>query len=82
MRDRPTSVSIHATTIAAKAAERDALAADVEAFLKKRGNRVQTLPGRAADTAPRPTYRQRMEQIVRSDRQRKAARRRRNAAHA
>ncbi len=82
MSDRPTPVSIHATSIAAKEAERQRLAADIEAFQRKRGKRIEVLPAFGAEAAPRPSYREAQVRFTDSDRQRAAARRRRSAAHA
>ena len=57
MSERPPSISIHATTIDAKARERDELKARVAAFEAKRGNRIQVLPTQLG-LRPEPTYRQ------------------------
>ena len=57
MREREPSISINASTIAAKDAEREALAAQLAAFQAKRGNRIQVLPTRLG-LRPEPTYRQ------------------------
>ena len=80
--DRPTTVSIHATSIAAKEAERQRLAADVEAFQRKRGKRIEVLPAFGAQAAPQPGYREAQARFTEADRQRAADRRRRSAAHA
>ncbi|WP_125076992.1 hypothetical protein [Pseudoxanthomonas sp. SGT-18] len=82
MADRPTTVSIHATCIAAKEAERQRLAADIEAFQRKRGKRIEVLPAFGAEAAPQPGYREAQVRFTEADRQRAAARRRRSAAHA
>lgn len=82
MSDRPAPVSIHATAIAAKDAERARLAADVEAFQRKRGKRIEVLPSLGVAPPAPLSYRERQDQITNSDRQRTAARRRRTAAHA
>lgn len=81
MPDRPATVSIHATAIAAKETERRQLAADVEAFLRKRGNRIQVLPNDLARRESRD-YGAHVHNLVQSHRERQAHRRRRNTAHA
>jgi len=82
MRDRHATISIHATSVAAKDAERQRLAADVATFLRKRGNRVEVLPGLGAAPSQQLTYREQQALIREADRQRAEARRRRSAAHA
>ena len=81
MADRPATVSVLATNIAAKEAERRRLAADVEAFLRKRGKRIEVLPAFGAEAAPQPGYREAQARFTEADRQRADARRRRSAAH-
>lgn len=82
MSERPASVSIHVTAIAAKEAERARLEADVAAFVRKRGKRIEVLPALGVAPPAPLSYRERQDQITHSDRQRTAARRRRSAAHA
>ena len=78
MADRPTTVSIHATSIAAKEAERQRLAADVEAF-RKRGNTIEVLTGNTELREDRD-FREFAHQLA--QRNRKAGRRRASAAPA
>ena len=78
MSDRPTPVSIHATSIAAKEAERQRLAADVEAF-RKRGNTIEVLTGNTELREDRD-FREFAHQLA--QRNRKAGRRRGGAAPA
>ncbi|WP_019397240.1 hypothetical protein [Pseudoxanthomonas sp. GW2] len=78
MSDRPTPVSIHATSIAAKEAERQRLAADVEAF-RQRGNTIEVLTGNTELREDRD-FREFAHQLA--QRNRKAGRRRASAAPA
>lgn len=78
MSDRTPSVSIHATTIAAKEAERQRLAADIAAFQRKRGKRIEVLPT-LIERREEPSYRELAHLIVDSGTERKATRRRRSA---
>jgi hypothetical protein len=79
MADRPATVSVLATNIAAKEAERRRLAADVEAFLRKRGNTIEVLTGNTELREDRD-FREFAHQLA--QRNRKAGRRRASAAPA
>lgn len=78
MADRPATVSVLATNIAAKEAERRRLAADVEAF-RKRGNTIEVLTGNTELREDRD-FREFAHQLA--QRNRKAGRRRASAAPA
>jgi hypothetical protein len=78
MRDRPTSVSVHATSIAAKDSERQRLEADVAAFLRRRGNRIQRLDPHETSRPLQLDFREVNSAIADARRRSAAARRKRS----
>ncbi|WP_162405546.1 hypothetical protein [Pseudoxanthomonas jiangsuensis] len=79
MKEQLPPISIHLASVRAKDRERDALQADVDAFLAKRGNKVQRLPTQLG-VRPEPTYRQLNDAMAASSLAAANKRRRRPAA--